>query len=376
MENFTPRTLGQLIQWLNANGISDYRRFMMMKRFLDNKARTKGIPISGSFELTPLCNLDCKMCYVHLNKEQLGGAKILTTEQWISIIDEAVKNGMMFARLTGGECLTHPGFKEIYLHLRSLGVETGILSNGLSMNDDMLAFLKEHKPSMIQITLYGASDDGYERVTGRRVFHTVLDNIRKIMAAGIPLAVVVTPNEFMTDGEDVVRLIHELQAPSAINSGLQTPREETGRELHDANMDAYVSMIKLRQELSGGQVLDTLDPEELPDKGGNGDAAYGVLCGAGRSVFAVDWRGEMKPCNNFPCEGRSVFELGFANAWRLTHETATHYQRPVECEGCRYQRVCKHCVAEHASGAPCGHASPAICAWVQRMVAEGLLRLT
>lgn len=376
MPDFVPRSLGHLIQWLDSQGITDYRRYKMVKEYLDGKARKKGIPISGSFELTPLCNLDCKMCYVHLNKEQLGSAKILTTEQWISIIDEAVKNGMMFARLTGGECLTHPGFKEIYLHLRSLGVETGILSNGILMNDDMVEFLKQHKPSMIQITLYGASDDGYERVTGRRVFHTVLNNIRNLKAAGIPLAVVVTPNEFMTDGEDVVRLIHELQLPTAINSGIQSPREETGRELHDANTDAYVSMIKLQQELSGGQVQDTLDPEELPDKGGNGEAAYGVLCGAGRSVFAVDWRGEMKPCNNFPCDGKRVFELGFANAWRLTHETAMHYQRPIECEGCRYQSVCKHCVAEHASGAPCGHASPAICAWVQRMVAEGLLRLT
>ena len=29
-------------------------------------ARGHDTPISGDFELTPLCNLDCKMCYVHL----------------------------------------------------------------------------------------------------------------------------------------------------------------------------------------------------------------------------------------------------------------------------------------------------------------------
>ena len=375
MPDLEPRSLMHLISWLDANGITDYRRYKMVKGFLDNKARMKGIPLSGCFELTPLCNLDCRMCYVHLNKDQLGGAQLLTTEQWKSIIDDAVKAGMMFARLTGGECLTYPGFREVYLHLRSLGVETGILSNGILMNDEMVAFLKDHKPCMAQITLYGASDDGYERVTGRRVFHTVMGNIRKLMDAGIPLSVVVTPNEFMTDGEDVVRLIHGLGVPTAINSGLMKPREETGRVLHDAAVDTYVSMMKLHRVLSGQEIDNAIDPEELPDRGGSGEAAVGVRCGAGRSCFSVDWRGNMKPCNNFPCQGVSVFDSGFADAWRRTHHTAAHFPRPIECEGCKYQSVCKHCVAEHASGAPCGHASPAICAWGQRMVAEGIAKL-
>ena len=79
--------------------------------------------------------------------------------------------------------------------------------------------------------------------------------------------------------------------------------------------------------------------------------------------------------SSFPGEAEDIFELGFANAWQRTHDTATHYPRPSECEGCRYQGVCKHCVAEHASGAPCGHASPMICAWGQRMVAEGIFKL-
>ena len=30
------------------------------------EAFAKGIPISGTFELTPRCNISCKMCYVHL----------------------------------------------------------------------------------------------------------------------------------------------------------------------------------------------------------------------------------------------------------------------------------------------------------------------
>jgi len=83
----------------------------------------------------------------------------------------------------------------------------------------------------------------------------------------------------------------------------------------------------------------------------------------------------MRPCNTFPCEAQSVLDIGFAEAWKRTNELANNYLRPAECEGCAYQGKCKHCAAEHASGAEIGHASPAICAWAQRMVAEGLLKL-
>jgi len=102
---------------------------------------------------------------------------------------------------------------------------------------------------------------------------------------------------------------------------------------------------------------------------------YAQALAGGRSGFAVDWRGEMKPCNTFPCEGESILQLGFREAWRRTNETALNYPQPAECEGCAYKSVCKHCVSEHASGAQPGHASPAICAWGRRMVAEGLLKI-
>ena len=73
-----PEKLSQLIAQLNARGANDYRRYDAVRKFLNFKARDKGIPLSGTFELTPLCNLDCKMCYVHLNQAQIQGAQCLS----------------------------------------------------------------------------------------------------------------------------------------------------------------------------------------------------------------------------------------------------------------------------------------------------------
>lgn len=374
-EQREPNTLRELLADLNAQGITDYRRYERVKRFLNFKAREKGVPISGSFELTPLCNLDCKMCYVHLNKEQMKGAQLLSIDQWKDIMQQAVDAGMMYARLTGGECLTYPGFKELYLFLRELGVEVTILSNGLLMNEEMTGFLRENPPAEVQITLYGVSEDGYERVTGKRAFSLVTENMRRLQAEEISLRIAVTPNAYMTDGEDVVRFLHSGEYRFSINAGLMQPREETGRSHADAGVDTYISMLKLRAALDGKNIVPECDPDSLPDPMGNADEGRkGVRCGAGRSGFSVDWQGGMRPCNTFPCEPVNLLERSFACAWEKTHEMARNYPLPIECEGCAYKGVCKHCVAEHAVGAAAGHASPEICVFGRKMIEEGLLK--
>ena len=376
MENKQPSTLRELLNQLNSQGVTDYRRYEAVRTFLGFKAREKALPISGSFELTPLCNLDCKMCYVHLNKDQMAGASLLSVAQWKDIMQQAIDNGMMYARLTGGESLTYPGFKELYLFLREKGIETAVLTNGLLLDEEMTAFFRQHPPAVIQVTLYGASEEGYERVTGKRAFQQVTENIRRLRDLDFPLTIAVTPNAWMTDGEEIIRFLWEENFPYNINAGLMAPRSETGRSWADAELDTYIRMMKLRQSLKGKELEVECDPESLPDPGGNQDGqTIGVRCGAGRSGFAIDWRGGMRPCNTFPCEPEDVTVLGFREAWSRTNHTATHYPLPGECQGCSYQKVCKHCVAEHAAGAQPGHASPSICAMGKRMIAEGLLKL-
>ncbi len=371
-----PRSLHELLAQLDAQGITDYRRYEAVRRFLSFRAREKNIPISGSFELTPLCNLDCKMCYVHLNREQMQGAELLPTEDWKRIMKEAADAGMLYARLTGGECLTYPGFRELYCYLLDRGVETFVLSNGIRMDADMTDFFLRHPSCGMQVTLYGASEDAYERVTGHRVFGRVMENLHRLQDAGIPVSIAVTPNAFMTDGEAVVRLLHAEGFPFSINAGIIPPRKETGRTTADADVDAYAAMMKLQRELEGREIQPACDVDSLPDPPSVGKTSErGVRCGAGRSTFAVNWRGQMLPCNTFPCEPADVRALGFAESWRRINRIALNFPRPAECEECCYRAVCKHCVAEHAAGAPLGHASPLVCRWGKRMVAEGIFTL-
>lgn len=374
-QNKMPSSLAELLAQLDREDVRDHRRYQTVRRYLDFRARETGTPISGIFELTPLCNLDCKMCYVHLNKAQLGQAKLLTEKQWESLIEQAIDAGMLYAKLTGGECLSYPEFKQVYLFLREKGIETGLLTNGVLLDQEMAVFLRENPPASIRITLYGASEEAYERVTGRRVFSVVMENIRRLQAYSLPVTIAVTPNAFMTDGEEILRLAHGMGLTAKVNAGLMAPRQETGRTKADADLDTYVDLFKLNHTLNGGEFPAPCEEADLPQPGGKTDPTpRGVPCGAGRSGFSIGWDGTMRPCNTFPNIAENAVELGFAEAWKRIHAQAEQFLRPVECEGCAYKERCGCCLAEHAADAPVGHASPMVCARTRRLAAEGLIR--
>lgn len=99
----TVNSLQELLTELDKDGVQGGRRYQAVKEYIGYKAREKEIPVSGGFELTPLCNLDCKMCYVHLTPAQLPKEHtLLTVEQWKDIIRQAVDAGMLYADVTGG----------------------------------------------------------------------------------------------------------------------------------------------------------------------------------------------------------------------------------------------------------------------------------
>ena len=71
----------------------------ILSTYLHSKAIKKGIPISGTFELTSRCNFRCEMCYVH---DECHSRDKLSTEQWLSLAEDAKKSGTLFLLLTSG----------------------------------------------------------------------------------------------------------------------------------------------------------------------------------------------------------------------------------------------------------------------------------
>ena len=360
----------------NGKQVQDYESFFL---YLDKRSREKGIPLCGQFELTPLCNFSCRMCYVHLDAGQLAGRNVLPVPAWKDLMRQAWEAGMMKATLTGGECLAYPGFEELYLYLHSLGCEVAVLTNGYLLDDRRIEFFLQHRPECIQVTLYGWNDDVYERVTGRRAFGTVTENVRRAIEAGLNVKLTVTPSRYL--GDDVLETIRaavSITKNFRVNSAIFTPREETGRSQQKDNPDAdlYIRIDRLMKELAGAEVRE-IDEDKLPPAGGPDHTCdkCGLECGGGRSTFTVDWKGELIPCNGLVQVRAYPMRDGFREAWTRINREAVSYPRIPECEGCAYEKVCVSCIAIKQQYAGPGKQPKELCETVRYYVRHGVMQI-
>lgn len=336
------------------------------KRYLEMKAREKGVPLHGFFELTPLCNLDCKMCYVHLSLAQLGERKLLSVDQWKALMHQAVAEGLMYATLTGGECLLYPDFDELYLYLQSQGVQVGVITNGILLTEERIRFFTCHPPASIQVSFYGASEEGYERVTGHRKFSLVKENTLRAKAAGLPVKAGITSSKFMgTEDEDLINLLIKLQIPFTLNSTLFSARPETGRNLAEYDQSKG-DFIRLRKAYV--KYRQAIIPEPCSDPIQRALPVQGIQCGAGNSGFSIDWQGRMFACMMLPDIMADSLTDGFSKAWKFIHAKAKIYPLPQECNSCTYKKICTQCVAAHRNGALPGHANPQLCILAKALV--------
>lgn len=368
----------ELLEECKRRGLTDREITSTMKRYLDAKARHAGFPMRGSFELTPCCNLDCKMCYVHLTPQQLRNEKngVLSGKQWIDIIRQASDIGMFEATLTGGEALLHPDFDEIFLFMDEKNIFVNLKTNGILLEEERVAFLKQHHIASIQMSIYGCDEDSYERVTGHRCFAAAMRAIECVKNANIPLELEIIPSRYIwKDMERLLRLVDSMGVNYAVNPGLVDPLEETGRRgmEHDLSLDQYIELNKLLAKLNGVSFVP-MCVEDVPPAGGNGqDGDKGFRCAAGRSVFSVSWRGMLHPCRMIEKIGHNLLEIPFSQAWKAINKVSNEYPYLQECSGCVYEGMCSSCVVLHESGAEVGHANPAVCRRTRQMVAEGFL---
>ena len=373
--------LMDLLEDLEREGIEGFQKKKIFDRFQNFQARMRGVPQNGGFELTPLCNFDCKMCYVHLTKQQMAEETLLSTQQWIEIMSQAIDRGMIHADLTGGECLAYPGFKEIYLYLASRGVRVSVLTNGQLLTEEIADLFAKYPPAIVQITVYGSDDDAYERVTGHRAFKDVMAAVERLKKRGIKLRLTTTPSQYMQeDTHALLEMLRSLDVDYAIGTGSLPARPETGREREDyaPENDLYVKLhldeqqyrAKQREEAGAEEMpKDMISVDYIPRGFTSGSK---IPCSSGQCTFHINWKGEMTPCIPFYTIAKSVFEDGFDAAWVWIKEQMDAYEPPVECKDCKNRSVCTVCAGEKTMGVLNGPLNKDVCSRIDHYVQAGI----
>lgn len=120
------------------------------------------LPYSVLFELTARCNMNCVHCYL----QNVHDTKELSYDKIIEIIDILYEKGIVFLTFTGGEILLRKDFVDIYLYAKKKGFLVELFTNGYLFDDKIIDVLAEYPPLLVDISLYGASENTYRKVTG------------------------------------------------------------------------------------------------------------------------------------------------------------------------------------------------------------------
>lgn len=294
-----------------------------LTQYLFDRASRTLTPLSGTFELSPVCNLACKMCYVRKTPAEVAASPRppVGLIQWLSIAEQARDAGMLYLLLTGGEPFLWQDFWPLYERLSTMGFLISINSNGTLLDEARVARLAEHPPTRINITLYGAGNETYEALCGRSgMFDRVDRAITLLRQAGIlvKLNCSLTPHN-ACDLERIVSYAAERDLILEVNTYMFPPlrRDPAMVGRNDRFTPAETAHYHMeRYRLQRGEedftrflqnILRGIAPPPGLDEDCVDPVDGTISCRAGNASFWVTWDGWLTPCGS----GCFMFQLRF-----------------------------------------------------------------
>ena len=355
-----------------------------LRKYFYRRAAAARIPISGTFELTPRCNMRCRMCYIQMS--DTGKRQELSAEQWIDLGRSCAGQGMLFLLLTGGEPFLRPDFREIYTELKKLGLSITINTNGTLVDEKVLQWLSADPPARVNVTLYGGSNDTYRRLCGHPTgYDAATKAIQQMKEAGILVHInssftrlnLQDMDAILQFGKDrgirtsaatymfpPVRNHREGKCDEAVRLDPETSGQARARS---ECLLTEPELLKLKlQALHAGCSEESLTDEEctrLPHEP--------LGCMAGRASFWVAWDGTMTPCGLMTLPTAQPFQTGFAQAWEAIVNQTAELRLPPECGSCTMRNHCMICGAVAMAETGCTHKKPEyLCRQTQAYLAQ------
>lgn len=325
-----------------------------VERMLLNQASASRTPINGSLELLPLCNMNCDMCYVRLNREEMERqGRLHTAEEWLHVAGQMQRAGVLFLLLTGGEPFLYPEFRYLYMELKKLGMILTINTNGTLIDEDLADFLAKYKPRRVNITLYGADETAYRELCHYPGgFEKTIHGICLLKERGIDVKI--GGSLTRTNHQDMTKILDigdRLDVPVRIDTYMLPATRERSMPYNlqsrlDPEEAAKARVEALRREM-GSELFEQYcrkacwEVEHILPENGPGH----MSCLAGKCSFTINWQGEMRPCVIMTEPAVSVFKSGFEDAWKYITEETNKILLSTHCRACHLRPLCRTCAA-------------------------------
>jgi MoaA/NifB/PqqE/SkfB family radical SAM enzyme len=214
----------------------------------------------ASYELNLGCNYDCEHCYLGLKR--FKGLPWPERERLLRTLRDA---GVLWLQLTGGEPLIDKLFAEVYELAFELGMMVSISSNGSRLsNARILDLLTTRRPYRLTLSVYGATPDGYDRLTRRRgSFKAFARGLAAAHEAGLPINLnLIVARQNAHELEQMRAMAEGLGAPYHIFSNM-SPTIFGGAESLPAQSVVHLRKRKPFTGCNAGHTFFHVDPDGM-----------------------------------------------------------------------------------------------------------------
>lgn len=265
----------------------------------------------ATWEINLGCDYDCVMCC--LGEKRFEGLDLAGKRKLLAVMRDA---GVTWLQITGGEPLVDPDFPETYEHAHELGVLVEVLSNASRLHKDhVLECLIANPPSKLTLSVYGATAETYEVVTGNRgAFGRFREGLDNAINAGLNIDVsliVVRENA------------HEVEAMRDWAGQLGVPFREY------ANISPTIH--------GTAEPLPSQSPQYLTNR------APFTGCPAGVAFFHADPFGRASICKVGRDPNIDLIAEGVEGLARLGDIAGSLMLRSGGCSGCKLSDKCRVC---------------------------------
>ena len=310
------------------------------------RAIAERIPLNGSIALTHRCNLRCIHCYLGGERAGVpGGTGESDTRFWLDVVDQIADAGCLSLLITGGEPLVRDDFAEIYRHVIRRGILTTVFTNATRIDEATLEVFCQLPPQLVEITLYGASEEVFDRVTGvpgsyRRCLAGVDALGRARVRIGLKSMIMLENRHEIPAMREMAR---ERGASFRVDAALVPRRDGHAGPLEQRIPPAEAIAIEMQDE-----ELRRRGAEYFRRMRETGPTDRLFSCQAGRTGFHVDPAGTLSPCLMVTSHGHDLHKERFLAAWR--DSMPQFLDQPVpqgyECHRCDKRFICGTCPAQ------------------------------
>ena len=247
------------------------------------------------FLITHFCNLKCKHCF-----EESSNALCKPQPYDLDIVkqlfDQMDYMNVKTLKITGGEPLTIPNFKDIIKLSLQYRFDCMILTNGTLLTDELIDIFKQ-KNVVLGLSLDGKDRETHEILRGKGSYYPLVRNLEKLKRANIIFSITTTIfNSNKNQIEDITdRVFNDYGGQSIIINMLKP----LGRAIDNNNIfldgESEQNIKEVIVSITGkynNRIMLSDDSELSSDI----DTQESITCAAGNKILAIDNNFNIYPC--------------------------------------------------------------------------------